>query len=832
MSLPLSEFSPSLDPSLVQSPFNNPSWPTGPERVLSTTNPAIDSPASSHPTQESANLRSCVICRRRKVRCNKASPCSNCTKAGTECVYPPPGRTRRRATRPQDAELLSRLRRLEGVIERLSAQAGDSSYTSNVTSPVPRNDDAAVNNQGDSSDCPHPLGVDQKNNTQEELVGEIGRLAIVEGRSRYVSNRLWASLGEEVGVSSQLGSFYANLSKAEELHDVLDPTSSEDESLSPESTTTSSSNHDGFLFNFYSVSHSLGSYHPTPDKVSIIWDNYLENVAPLVTVLHKPTVQRHLTEAAYHWDTLDKDSEALVLAIYLITIVSMPPDECQSQLGESRGAAVKRYRFAVEQALAKGNLLNTQSLMLLQAAVLFLIGVRREDDTKFVWSMTAVVLRLAQGLGLHRDGTHFQLSPFETEMRRRLWWHICLLDIRSSEDHGTDFQIHHRMYDTRLPLNVNDDDLFPEMPTPPNEHVGCTDMTFSLIRFEITVALRQVNGGCPSRFPLANSHASLGGCGEMIKVMNKRIQEKYIQYCDMTNPLHWVCATVARVILTKLWLIVHHPMTRNDGRLNLTDSSREDLFLTSIEVIEFARLMESHESTAKWGWMSQTNTPWHAVAFVLSELCVRPVCPITDRAWIAASAVYQDMERNSKHRKGMLWRPLSRLIKRAAEFRAEQQRDVQADFDPAPALYPSRSDTNMQGSSAPQYFPQFRIPPFFQDSTPAQPSDVVTTGAGLDFDLSKGPLDILADLFPNTDILAASNVPDAVASQQQDAIANAPVGMPYSSVPMPSQPGVPNAGPTNRDDWDKVMREFQKDVQQQTEEAYQTCTTSISKWIT
>jgi hypothetical protein len=28
---------------------------------------------------------------------------------------------------------------------------------------------------------------------------EFGRLVIDEGRSRYVSNRLWASLGDEVG---------------------------------------------------------------------------------------------------------------------------------------------------------------------------------------------------------------------------------------------------------------------------------------------------------------------------------------------------------------------------------------------------------------------------------------------------------------------------------------------------------------------------------------------------------------------------------------------------------------------------------------------------------
>jgi hypothetical protein len=97
--------------------------------------------------------------------------------------------------------------------------------------------------------------------------------------------------------------------------------------------------------------------------------------------------------------------------------------------------------------------------MLLQAAVLFLTCIRQQDDTRFVWTMTAVVLHLAQGLGLHRDGSNFGLNPFETEMRRRLWWHICLLDMRSSEDHASDPQVYEAFYDTRLQLNINDDDI-------------------------------------------------------------------------------------------------------------------------------------------------------------------------------------------------------------------------------------------------------------------------------------------------------------------------------------------------------------------------------------
>lgn len=40
--------------------------------------------------------RSCTTCRRRKVKCNKETPCSNCTRNGVTCIFPPPGRARPR----------------------------------------------------------------------------------------------------------------------------------------------------------------------------------------------------------------------------------------------------------------------------------------------------------------------------------------------------------------------------------------------------------------------------------------------------------------------------------------------------------------------------------------------------------------------------------------------------------------------------------------------------------------------------------------------------------------------------------------------------------------
>lgn len=171
------------------------------------------------PVSDIASARSCVTCRRRKVRCNKRSPCSNCVKAGVDCIFPPPGRAPRKSKRPPDAELLSRLRRLEGVIEHLSGKNAEVSGSASSISPTqpsttfpplppaPPSTVTAPSTAPSSAAPPPPPAQDSgcpfENDDPKKLApkkfeNEFGRLVIDEGRSRYVSNRLWASLGDEV----------------------------------------------------------------------------------------------------------------------------------------------------------------------------------------------------------------------------------------------------------------------------------------------------------------------------------------------------------------------------------------------------------------------------------------------------------------------------------------------------------------------------------------------------------------------------------------------------------------------------------------------------------
>lgn len=122
-------------------------------------------------------------------------------RARIECIFPGPGRAPRKSRKPPDAELLERLRRLEGVVSSLNAQVEE------------HEQEAAEREKGGSiadSSCPYSNGQTNPNaparssvavdDSVEGLENRFGRLVVENGRSRYINNSFWASLNNEVCV--------------------------------------------------------------------------------------------------------------------------------------------------------------------------------------------------------------------------------------------------------------------------------------------------------------------------------------------------------------------------------------------------------------------------------------------------------------------------------------------------------------------------------------------------------------------------------------------------------------------------------------------------------
>ena len=147
----------------------------------------------------------------------------------------------------------------------------------------------------------------------------------------------------------------------------------------------------------------------------------------------------------------------------------------------------------------------------------------------------------------------------------------------------------------------------------------------------------------------------------------------------MHNRIYWASATVGRLVLAKLWLMAYHPLqySRSDSQGQFTQDARDRLFVTSIEVMEYSCMLENNGKMAKWGWLFRTYMQWHAVAFVLSELCYRPPGPDYERAWKTVQSIYDKRVVGCpKNQKGMLWRPMRQLMAKAQAITEARKRGI------------------------------------------------------------------------------------------------------------------------------------------------------------
>lgn len=462
------------------------------------------------------NPRSCVTCRRRKVRCNKQEPtCTNCMKADIDCIYPPPGRAPRKPRRPQDAELLKRLRRLESVVDNLGAQVDDEGHVHEL--------ERQPNEKRHPSSAEVLDSFTHSSNRRTSLEHGLGRLMLKDGHSRYVTNDFFSMLHKEIS----------------DIKCGLDYPSSDEEADPPEPEGADSSkryhHHQGFLFGYSSLMHDMLELRPSSSQIFIIWEIFKDNVDPVMKLLHVPTVNHMIIKAAVNPSQLSKAAEALFYSICFAAVVSMKDDQCDQLLGGTKDTLTDKYRFAVEQALARASFLNSSNLMVLQALALFLTVVKFNDTSRSIWCLAALALQQAQSQGLHRDPTNFKIPPFETEMRRRLWWHIYLQDARAAEDYGADPVSQQIFYDTRMPSNVNDNDLVCDMTEPCAERIGATDMTLCLVRFELANMQRKLRIMTSAESD-DQKRNSIKEKEKLIDAEHQRMQETYFRHCDPNIP--------------------------------------------------------------------------------------------------------------------------------------------------------------------------------------------------------------------------------------------------------------------------------------------------------
>ncbi|KAF2689759.1 hypothetical protein K458DRAFT_414016 [Lentithecium fluviatile CBS 122367] len=329
-----------------------------------------------------------------------------------------------------------------------------------------------------------------------------------------------------------------------------------------------------------------------------------------------------------------------MFAICFAAITSIPSSKlCRSLFNQGRNALLRQYRLDFEQALAKANFMSHPNVTTVQALTLFLTCARMSEEKTYVWSMVGLLIRLAMKLGLHRDPADLGLIPFLCEMRRRLWWQIYALDIRTAEESDMNPFICEHSFNTKFPANVNDADLDADMTHHVSGAQGRTEMLFSLVRFHVSFAARMIVFAPDLTADSTQASLSWAERNNMLDELVAKIQDKYLQFCDPQIPICFLTERATRMILTKVKLTMNHP-ARNNSRACL--EIMRDLALRSIEILEGAHMLRTHDKLSGWVWLFEKYVDWDAVAFLLHLTIAAPSAVPLERASAAIGVFFSD----------------------------------------------------------------------------------------------------------------------------------------------------------------------------------------------
>ncbi|KAH7121791.1 hypothetical protein B0J13DRAFT_648580 [Dactylonectria estremocensis] len=628
----------------------------------------------------------CLACRRRKIKCDKRMPCNNCIKANTECITPSSGRSSAKSlTRPDlKRRYVERTAAIEKIVQSFH-EPGGSKIPDVSSENLPGDDETELfrtwHKRSHIKDTPGNMSV-----TGETLGSDAGSLTTSATISNH-SLQPTSKTSLEQLFSESIGGRYVNTCLLDVLqHEVGGPKIALDLDGRQAQPPTGG----GLGFHLHMCESQ--QLHVRHEQVAHLWCYFKARVDPIMKILHVPSMEFFMT-AASNLQPVSREAEALIFAISYIAIRSLTADECMFGFGESRDALSAYYRLGYEQASARAGFIETTNLATMQAHILYLAALRSEADARAVWTMMGLAARAAQSFGLHRDGVHWShLSPFSIEMRRRLWWQLLELEARISqvslpslgplmlpEDNGRAPLIAETRFDTQMPLNVDDADLSEKMDELPRSRKGHTEMTISLIAFELTNTLRRVLLSLEdpsSQSPKSQHYQSTGEerKGWVIQ-SHQRIEQTYLANLDVSQPFAWVASTYARLVMSKMWLVVYTPATIPHEITELPSDIAGKLFEASLEAIEEGNRLDNDPRADQWRWYFGKDLQWHSIILLLSELSRHSSGDLVDRAWNAIEGLVRGRfqgEGNGPQQQVLLWQLIRRLLIKARMTREKK----------------------------------------------------------------------------------------------------------------------------------------------------------------
>ncbi len=277
-------------------------------------------------------------------------------------------------------------------------------------------------------------------------------------------------------------------------------------------------------------------------------------------------------------------------------------------------------------------------------------------------------------------------------MRLRLWWHLCVLDSRASEDQGCPPTVDLTNRELRVPLNVNDDQIYPDMTHFPAESRRWTEMSFFLIQIE----------SCRKVHPILDRQEQHSGDAlldirekrKMIRDPAQYLAEKYDiapgSKSGTPGDLLRIAIQHVTTACKKMEFVLQlreeiYMREQKEAQEDATPDVLKLSFKLACDTLESSHVLLKEGLASRFTWLFNMYTQWYALAYVLRCLCSSP-SPRgfeADRAWALVEGLFPRGPSlqghpaaatvHDEHGHGRIWKFLNQLRHQAWSLRQHAQ---------------------------------------------------------------------------------------------------------------------------------------------------------------
>ncbi|KAK5151970.1 hypothetical protein LTS14_008744 [Recurvomyces mirabilis] len=393
------------------------------------------------------------------------------------------------------------------------------------------------------------------------------------------------------------------------------------------------------------------------DVEIILYEAYLEHVQIYGRLFHIPTLDSLVRDrGSYMGKPASSPCNRLLRAALIYAGANaLTRSESISISSKTKDKLVGELRLVVEFAMHQADLMNTTDLSSVQALWLYISSLRVLDSTRRAWTLVGLLVRIARALNVHRDQAGE--TPYQAQLRRRLWYNVVQVDFYLSFDRGAEPIIHPDSFSRSLPSNCNDDEFGEHSLNVPNHNERITDMSVALIQLEGAALSLQADQ------PRLNWQDRL----DIVRGFEKKLKDIVLPACPLDHPSRNMLVGMVEAITTSLTLRAVRPFHYIHGSTAPPPVSSPWVMQIALDQLRFgAALWSTHTD----GWRTPPWIPWHPIAVVLAGLCSIRDNVLAGEAWrLVTLSLDHYMPDIADSKDGMLWKPIARLYKNAVAFR-------------------------------------------------------------------------------------------------------------------------------------------------------------------